>query len=264
MCIIDFHTHAFPDALAERALAALSEGAGVVPCHDGRVSSLLRSMDEYGIEISVLASIATRPEQFAPILKWSKAVASDRLIPFPSVHPADPEALERLTIIREEGFRGVKLHPYYQEFTVDEERLDPYYARADELGLIVMIHGGFDPAFPRDRIGSGDRFLSLYRKFPTLKFIAAHLGAWDDWELVREQLLGQPVYMDVSMSIDTMSKADSEYFVTHHPADYILFGTDSPWGDPAEHIRRLAELDVDEEIKEKIRHVNARRLLGLH
>lgn len=263
MCIIDFHTHAFPDSLAERAMAALIGGSGVGAYHDGRISSLLRSMDAHGIEKSVLASIATRPEQFATILKWSRSVASDRLIPFPSVHPLDPEAGERLAIVRDEGFRGVKLHPYYQDFTVDDERLDQFYARAGELGLIVLIHGGFDPAFPRDRIASGDRFLNLYRKFPALQFVAAHFGAWDDWEIVRERLLGHPVYMDLSMSIDRMPKADAEYFVTHHPADYILFATDSPWGDPAEHLRRLAALDVDEAIKEKIRHRNARRLLGM-
>jgi predicted TIM-barrel fold metal-dependent hydrolase len=263
MCVIDIHTHAFPDAIAERAIAALTEGAGVQSYLDGRVSSLLRSMDESGIEISVLCSTATKPEQFAPILKWSRALASDRIIPFPSVYPKDPEALERLRIVRDEGFIGIKLHPYYQNFVVDDDELDGYYAEADRLGLIVLIHGGFDPAFPRDRIGSANRFLRLYRKFPTLKFIAAHLGAWDDWDLVREHLVGQPIYMDTAMAIDMMPKADAEFILANHPADYLLFGSDSPWGDPRHPLEVLDSLDLAPELKARIRSGNARRLLGL-
>ena len=264
MPIIDFHTHAFPDALAERAMAQLTDNSGVTAYLDGKVSSLLRSMDEVGIDQSVLCSIATRFEHFGPIMKWSKANASDRLIPFPSVHPRDPAALERLKIVREEGFVGVKLHPQYQEFTVDEAALDPFYARVVELGLIVLVHCGFDPAFPRDRIASGDRVAAVYRRHPGIKFIAAHLGAWDDWDLVREHLLGQPVYMDTSMSIDMMSPAEAEHFLTHHPAEYILFGSDSPWGNPTEPLERLASLNIDESLKEQIRYENARRLLGMN
>jgi predicted TIM-barrel fold metal-dependent hydrolase len=264
MCVIDFHTHAFHDKIAGRAIAALAGSSGVKAYLDGRVSSLLRSMDESGIEKSILCSTATKPDQFGPILKWSHAVKSDRLIPFISVHPEDPEAVERLRLVRDEGFIGIKLHPYYQAFTVDDERFDEYYAEADRLGLIVLIHGGFDPAFPRDRIGSADRFLNLYRKFPTLKFIAAHLGAWDDWGLVREHLVGKPIYMDTAMAIDAMPRAEAEFILTHHPADYLLFGSDSPWGDPRRPLKVLDELNLPEDLKARIRGGNARRLLGLN
>jgi predicted TIM-barrel fold metal-dependent hydrolase len=78
------------------------------------VAGLLASMDRSGIEQSVVCSIATRQEQFTPILEWSKAIRSERIIPFPSLHPDDPELLEHLQLIRDEGFKGVKMHPYYQ------------------------------------------------------------------------------------------------------------------------------------------------------
>ncbi|WP_211248521.1 hypothetical protein [Desulfobulbus elongatus] len=44
-------------------------------------------MARSGVERSVLCSIATRPEQFSPILDWSKAIRSERIEPFPSLHP---------------------------------------------------------------------------------------------------------------------------------------------------------------------------------
>ena len=94
--IIDFHTHAFPEELAERAMKALLEEGkkkSDVTAHlDGRVSSLLSSMDRNNIEKSIVCSIATKPSQFEPILAWSQKIRSDRLVPFPSLHPDDPEA----------------------------------------------------------------------------------------------------------------------------------------------------------------------------
>jgi hypothetical protein len=67
--ITDFHTHAFPDALATRAIRALEAETDRVKARlDGRISSLLRSMDYAGIRRSVICSIATKPEQFDSIL----------------------------------------------------------------------------------------------------------------------------------------------------------------------------------------------------
>ena len=63
--IIDFHTHCFADELADRAMATLSsETDEVSPCLDGRMSSLIDSMDKAGIEKSVICSIATKPKQY--------------------------------------------------------------------------------------------------------------------------------------------------------------------------------------------------------
>ncbi len=91
---IDVHTHAFPDRLAARAIAALEAGAPSCRAFlDGRLASLVASMDRAGIETSVVASIATKPEQFPAILAWSREIASPRIVPFASVHPDDPQAV---------------------------------------------------------------------------------------------------------------------------------------------------------------------------
>ena len=262
--IIDFHTHAFPDALAERAmrtlLAEIHEET-VRAYHDGRVSSLLASMDRAGIERSVLCSIATKPDQFDKILAWSRSIASPRIIPFPSVHPRDPDALERISRLAAEGFRGIKLHPYYQDFVIDEEILMPLYERLLEKELIVVCHTGFDIAFPRVRRCDPEKIAKIHTRFPELKFVTTHLGSWSDWDEVEKHLIGRPVYMEISYTLGQIPDARVRDLILRHPKDRVLFGTDSPWQDQKETLDRLQSLNLGESRERAILGETAQRLL---
>lgn len=262
--VIDVHTHAFPDHLAPRAMAQLqAETDDIQAVLDGTLGDLLRSMDRAGIDASVVASIATRPEQFEPILRWSAAIRSPRLLPFPSVHPAAPDAPDQVRRLAAEGFRGLKLHPYYQEFTVDEARLDPIYAAAADCGLVLLLHCGFDIAFPRDRVADPARVWNVVQRFPGLRLIAAHFGAWSDWEEVERHLLGRPVYFDVSTCFDFMDRAQAERLLKAHPADRLLFGSDSPWVDQQKTIADLRAFGLGAEVEARVLGANAQALLGL-
>ena len=106
-------------------------------------------MDRAGVTASLICSIATRPQQFRSILDWSKSIRSDRIIPLPSVHPNAVDLREQLHIIHDEGFPGIKLHPYYQDFFIDDARLEVLYGSLVEYGLLVVMHTGYDIAFPR-------------------------------------------------------------------------------------------------------------------
>ena len=251
MRIIDFHTHAFPDAIAEHAMPLLEEEGNIKAALDGKLSSLLRSMDATGIDVSVVASIATRPTQFESILKWSKTIASDRVIPFPSVHPSDGDAMERVRIIRDEGFKGLKLHPYYQEFDMAEERVFPLYEAIQDSGLILLCHTGFDMAFERVRKADPARIARVIEAFPELRLVTSHLIAWEDWDEARNHLLGKPVYMDVSFSIENLGDQARD-FILAHPAEYVLFGTDSPWGGQRDTVEAVQELNLGAETEDKI------------
>ena len=263
MRVIDFHTHAFPDALAGRAIPVLEQQADWKAPLDGKVSSLLKSMDEAGVDISVVCSIATKPKQFQPILEWSKDISSDRLIPFPSLHPSDSDAAEHVRIIHEEGFKGIKFHPYYQDFDLAGERLFPIWENVERYDLIVVVHTGFDIAYPRTRKADPERMAKVIEVFPRLKFVATHLGAWEDWEEVEKHILGRPVYMEVSFSIPYLGSKRAREMMLRHPADCLLFGTDSPWAGQKETLDSLRVLDLGAEREKKILFDNAGRLLGL-
>ncbi len=263
--IIDFHTHAFPDALAERAMKTLlEEGRRMydVRAHiDGRLSSLISSMDKNNIEKSIVCSIATRPSQFDSIILWSGKVMSERILPFPSFHPADEGFPERISRIKAGGFKGVKFHPYYQDFVIDDERFFPVYERICDAGLIVMMHTGFDLAFERRRIADPARIVRVLDKFPELKLVTTHLGAWEDWDEVERHMVGRNIHMEISYSLEILSREKARHIILSHPKEYVLFGTDSPWTNQGETLSLLRGLDLGEERERLILRENALRLL---
>ena len=62
--LIDFHTHAFPDAVAANAVKKLAHVAGgLQPYTDGTVGDLKRAMDQSGVDVSVVLNIATNAHQ---------------------------------------------------------------------------------------------------------------------------------------------------------------------------------------------------------
>jgi hypothetical protein len=260
--IVDFHTHAFPDDLSERVIKMLEEEGGIKAHLDGKISSLLSSMDNCGIEKSVICNIATNPAQFNSILKWCKKVRSERIIPFPSFHPYDPEFNERIDAIKHEGFKGIKFHPYYQNFTIDEDKLFPVYEKICAANLILVMHTGFDFAFPRIRIADPEKIITVLKKVPALKMVTTHLGAWEQWEEVERFLLGKQIYMEISFSLEFLDAEAAGSIFENHPPEYILFGTDSPWTDQQKTLSLLRGLQLGEEKEELILWKNAVNLLN--
>jgi predicted TIM-barrel fold metal-dependent hydrolase len=259
--IIDFHAHAFPDHVAESAIPYLEEEGDVNAMHDGRIASLLNLMDRDGVEQSVICCIATRPSQFESIISWSKHIRSERIIPFPSFHPTDPDALEHISQIKKEGFKGIKMHPYYQNFFLDDEKLFPAYEKISEQGLILVMHTGFDIAFPRIRRCDPKQILNVVTHFPELKMVTTHLGAWEQWAEVEEMLAGRKIYMDISYTLDQIDPQTARRIILKHPKEYILFGTDSPWSGAQETYKHLQALDLGNEREELILRKNGLALL---
>jgi predicted TIM-barrel fold metal-dependent hydrolase len=259
--IIDFHAHAFPDQVAASAIPYLEEEGDVKANHDGRISSLLAIMDREGVDKSVICCIATRPSQFEAIVSWSKQISSERIIPFPSFHPNDPQTVEHISQIKEEGFKGIKMHPYYQQFFLDDEKLYPAYEKISKLGLILVMHTGFDIAFPRIRRCDPRQILNVMTHFPELKMVTTHLGAWQQWAEVEDLLAGRKIYMDISYTFGQCDTKTARRIILKHPREYLLFGTDSPWSGPQKTYKQLQALELGDEREELILRKNGLALL---
>lgn len=259
--IIDFHTHAFPDAVAEKAIPYLEKEGDIKAKTRGTVDSLLDSMDSAGIERSVICSIATKPEQFAAILEWSLQIRSERLIPLPSIHPGDRHCAERVFTVLAKGFKGIKMHPYYQDYSLSEERLNPLYDALSEAELLLVVHCGYDIGFPRTRCAEPAQILMLHKRFPKLRLVATHFGGWDIWDEVEELLIGREIYMEISFALQYLSREQAIRMLNSHPPEYLLFGSDSPWADQKEYLDRLKSLSLSPQLLTNILGDNALKLL---
>ncbi|MFP4416002.1 MAG: amidohydrolase family protein [Chitinivibrionales bacterium] len=261
--IIDFHTHVFPDELAERAINKLTTNAPLMHNYtDGTAGGLIESMGQNGIDRSVVLSIATKPSQVRTINQDAARMSSDRLLFFGTLHPLDPNFSQEITFLKDSGIPGIKLHPEYQYFYVDSPDMFPFYETLQDAGILIMFHAGKDPG-----PFSSDHALPLalrkvIRNFPRLKTIAAHMGGWQVWQDVAETLVGENTFFDTSAICPFLDRQLFEKMVRKHGSHRILFGSDSPWYDQGETVRWLEGTSLSSEEKDNIFWRNASALLG--
>lgn len=262
--LIDFHTHAFPNKLANRAVSSLSLGSGgMVPQTDGTLQSLKEQMDLDGVDISVVQSIATNPKQQANVNNFAMEInRDDRIVAFGSVHPDAPDALEELERIAAAGLKGVKFHPEYQQFYADEERMKPIYRKISELELITLFHAGQDIGFAPPYHCLPEHLLGAL-KWLDSPVVAAHWGGYGCGLEVLAKLCGENLWFDLSMGYGIIPKPIAQAIIDKHGPDKLLFGSDMPWHRPEWELRLLNSLDLSESDKEKIFFRNAMELLNL-
>lgn len=261
--LIDFHTHCFPDRIASQALEKLSFACGgITPNTDGTVDGLKALMEKHGVDKAVVLNIATNEHQQANVNDFAAAINGGNIISFGSVFPDSENIFEELERIKELGLKGVKLHPDYQGFSVDDPKMKPIYKKISELGLITVFHAGFDYGFPPPYGATPDKMAKALEWFDS-PVVAAHLGGLDCGTDVLKYLCGKDIYFDTSFSYGTVPKYFAQKIIETHGTDKILFGTDLPWHTAEMELKLLKTLNLSHEDTEKITHENAEKLLGI-
>lgn len=261
--IIDFHTHCFPEKIAERAISALEHSSGgLVPQTDGTADGLKKAMERQNVAKSVVLSIATNAKQQTNVNNFAAEINGGNIIAFGSVHPDAPNAIEELERIKERGLCGVKFHPEFQGFFVDDEKMKPIYKKISELGLITVFHAGADLGY-KSPIRCTPRRMANALKYLESPAVAAHWGGIYCYEDVLRYLCGTDIYIDTSFGYRVIPKPYAEEIIEKHSADKILFGSDTPWSTPENELRLLDTLGLSETEKEKICFKNAVKLLGI-
>lgn len=259
--IIDIHTHCFPDELAKRAIPTLEEKAGSPAFTDGTVSGLKASMKISGVSKSVIMPIATKPQQTTSVNRWAVSIQDDSILSFGSIHPDYENWEEEMDLLVSADIKGIKLHPDYQEFFVDDEKVFPIYESAASKGLIILFHAGIDIGIPDPVHCTPERLRKVAENFPNLKIIAAHMGGFKCWDDVMNYLVGTRVYFDTSYSYDYLGVAKMKNIISAHGTDKILFGSDSPWSAQDKDVRDIESLNLASDDYEKIMCKNALNLL---
>ena len=268
--IIDFHTHIFPEKIAARTIALLSQTGSMTPFSDGTVEGLLDKMEKAGVTLSVTLPVVTNPSQFDSINRFAAEINEQfrdkerKLISFAGIHPDCEDIEAKMAFIKKSGFLGVKIHPDYQGTYIDDEKYVKILECAKEHDLIVVTHAGVDAAYRDVPVKcTPERALRLIRRVPHSKLVLAHLGANEMSDDVIDILAGEDVYFDTAYVLRFTPAEDFERIVKKHGEDRILFASDSPWSSIKNDADILRSFALGKEAEEKIFYKNAEKLLGI-
>ena len=269
--IIDFHTHVFPDKIAKKTIAYLSEKGGIPPFSDGSVAGLLRRMEETGVDLSINLPVLTSPSQFDSVNRFaaeinaSFATKDRRVLSFAGIHPLCENLEEKMHWIKEQGFLGVKIHPDYQDTFIDDEKYLRIIRSAKDKDLIVVTHSGVDDGYPEGPVHcTPERVLNVIRKIGHKKLVLAHYGANRMADQVFELLAGEDVYFDTAYLLRFIQKEDFLRIIKKHGDDRVLFASDSPWSDIQNDVSILRSYELNPSTEQKIFSENAKTLLGIN
>ena len=279
--IVDFHTHVFPEALAPRAIEELRHTlyGEYQPVSDGTVAGLIKNMDDWKIDVSVISPVIIKKEHVRKVNQWiagvcsekntgvcsekNTGVCSDRLVGFGGVYPHGGDFKADIDHAVSLGLKGLKFHAEYQDFIVDDKHMLKIYDYALGKGLIILQHAGFDPGFRPPFKSSPKQFANIVGAMRGGIIVAAHLGGHDQWDDVEKYLVGSGIYFDTSMGFEFYPHDQFMRIVKNHGADKILFGSDAPWSNAGTEIETLKSLDLPEDEKNAILGDNAKKILGL-
>lgn len=280
--IIDFHTHTFPGKISSKVVRKLGMAAHIRAYTDGSMEGLTASMALAGADYSVNLPVMTSPEQVEKInssmIQDRESLLSQGIIAFGGMHPDYPDYKKEIRRLRENHIAGIKIHPAYQNINLDDIRMLRIIDCASEEGLITLTHAGMDIGIYDRNYCSVAHILKVIDEVHPEKFVLAHMGNWDCWQEVEQDLAGAPVWLDTAFSIGPIAKnpatdetpyeemnlTDEDFIrlCRKHGTDHILFATDSPWQDQADYISRIKSMSFTDTEKEHIFSGNAVALLG--
>jgi len=261
--VIDFHTHSFAHTVVDAAIGKLESFSGLKTVTDSTVDGLRAFMAQCGVDISVVQPVATKPAQVSVINDWAKKHRCTDMHFFGALHPDDHDFAATAGQLKDDGFKGVKLHPDYQSFFADEDRIMPLYQTLADLDLTLVLHAGVDNVHPSPVHCTPLMIRNIIDTVPTLRLVLPHMGSHALWRDAEQLIVGRDIYIDTSYSYYALKKDGMRRIIDKHGADRVLFGTDFPWKRADEEIENIRALGLSKADTEAILFRNAQRLLGL-
>ena len=323
--IIDVHCHATPRSLIEAieanpasfdATIIEENGTRVLVINGKRRSHLepqrsdlerrLADMDATGIDIQVLSPTpaftgyrtdASWAAEISAAMNQGlaeMAAQSPRFWAIGQVPLQSAElSLKEIEHLRELGLLGIMVPANVENVNLDDEYLEPVWARLDELEMTVFVHPTNSKPQPRmepyhltNCIGNlVDTSIALDRlilsgvllRYPKIRFYFAHAGGFVPFQYGRVDHAWR-VREDTSSVIDVLpsSLLSTVWFdtITHAPGslrylidamgdDRVVVGTDYPADMADAHIAETLEgIGLSDDSKRRVGHENAERLFG--
>lgn len=262
MRIIDFHTHIYPNPIAQKASNSICdfyelEGGGM----NGTVDTLLERGKLAGIDHFVVLPVGLKPGHVRHINEFilQETALHPQFTGFGTIHAAMENLEEEVEFIHSSGLRGVKMHPDTQLFNIDDPRLFPAYELLREKGLPVIFHTGdtrYDYSHPR-------RLRHVLALFPGLVTIGAHFGGYSVYEAALDALRDTDCFLDVSSALMFLDRDTAVDYIRKYGPERLVYGSDYPLWDPVVEVKRFFSLGLRDDEFEQIAHRTAEGLLGI-
>ena len=236
------------------------------------LDDVIGEMDEAGIEKGVIVAMDLT-SALGIVMVTNDSVARmvgehpDRFIGFASVDPnlGDAAVRELERAVRELGLKGLKLAPPVQKFAPNDERFNPLWGKALELGVPVWLHTGHQMSTQGSIAKFGHPMLvdELALRYPDLVIIMGHCACpwfWDAWSVCCRH---ENVYMDLSVYTDLYHHFPWDAFASYGQEHKLLFATDYPFSDFKSSLKAISDLNISEDFKRKILGENALKVLGI-
>ncbi len=265
---------------------------------DGRVETLIKDMDEAGVDKAVVlpsSPSVAHGEELPKISIWrvNEYVAEaqgkypDRIIGLVRVDPLRKDAIELVKKgVTKWGLKGVKFHP---TTLLTDAVVQPLLTTIHELDVPILFHMGVDQIPFLAEHGNPIFLDTLTARYPKMKIIAAHHARGFE-ELLTGIILNREGRIYSDLALWQLEKAFSpwrfllkmRYFMDRIP-QFVLMGSDWPyaktppsltykeWFDAIRNLKipdpvlqlGLGIKDFTQEEKDRILGENARRLFGI-
>jgi len=278
--IIDFHTHVFSPQIKKNRSKYIDSDPCFAILYSKKeaklttTDELIASMDEYGVDISVILNIGWITHELCvetnDYILESIARYPNRLIGFCSVQPNSYEAaIAEVERCVKGGIRGIgELRPDMQLLDLnDKEMMEPFIEVVRKHRLILLTHAS-EPVgheYPGKGSISPDILYPFITSFPDLTIVCAHWGGGLPFYALMPEVKKamNNVFFDTAASPFLYSPQVYNQVIQLVGGDKILFGSDYPLLAQGQLLKEINSLDLPEETKSLILSGNAQRLLDI-
>jgi predicted TIM-barrel fold metal-dependent hydrolase len=130
----------------------------------------------------------------------------------------------------EYGFRGLKLHPDWEFFSINSPMMRPYLEIAQEFSWPVFLHSGYYP------LSQPALLLPVAQAYPAIDFVLFHLA----YRFVTDAILiaqrSPNVYLETSANASPAVIAE---VLKQLGPEKLIYGSDAPQTRPQEAIAKI-------------------------
>ena len=241
MQVVDAHSHIGYYKMIDRKITA---------------NELVSLMKKVGIDVSAISQLMddTKSDNRAVLNAINKY--PKQLIGYAHIIPHQEGATAELEKALSQGFKGVKLHPIFDNYFITDEAVREVLAVAEKHMLPTLIHSCSHVSCSPLAIAS------VAKDFPDLPVIIGHMGLNDVGclQAIPAARMSDNTYLDTtSFAISTLI----ENAVRAIGAERIVWGFDAPWLNPIIEMKKIQLLEISNAEKAKILGENAMKLFGL-